>query len=68
MLPDTDESTRTKLVALLRSGLDRLGPASAAAEQAPATPADAVLDPAAEATDEEIFAYIDRQFSEPPRV
>ncbi|ACU75834.1 Acyl transferase [Catenulispora acidiphila DSM 44928] len=68
VLPDTDESTRTKLVALLRSGLDRLGPASAAAEQAPATPADAVLDPAAEATDEEIFAYIDRQFSEPPRV
>ncbi|MEY9930256.1 acyl transferase domain-containing protein/NADP-dependent 3-hydroxy acid dehydrogenase YdfG [Catenulispora sp. GP43] len=70
-LPGTDEATRTKLVALLRSGLDRLGPAtgSGSGEQAAApAPADAVLDPAAEATDEEIFAYIDRQFSEPPRV
>ncbi|MBW8805750.1 MAG: SDR family NAD(P)-dependent oxidoreductase [Catenulisporales bacterium] len=58
-LPAGDEATRTKLVALLRSGLDRLG--------GDRTAAVATADPVDSATDEEIFAYIDRQFSGPAR-
>ncbi|MFL6113813.1 MAG: beta-ketoacyl reductase, partial [Catenulispora sp.] len=74
-LPAGDEATRTKLVALLRSGLDRLG-GDRTATVATADPADpaqapAALDPLADpvdsATDEEIFAYIDQQFSGPAR-
>jgi acyl carrier protein len=54
-LPEDDEATRTKLVALLRNTLDRLGSRTKSAT------ADVVLDPADAATDEEIFAFIDQQ-------
>ncbi|NUR32193.1 MAG: KR domain-containing protein, partial [Catenulispora sp.] len=65
-LPDADKATRTKLVALLRTGLDRLGGDQTIPED-PAQAPDPLSEPEDSATDEEIFAYIDRQFSGPGR-
>ncbi len=60
ILPDRDEATRTKLVAILHSTLDRLGP-GVRANVADVIEADAVLEKVSSASDEEIFAIIDKQ-------
>jgi NAD(P)-dependent dehydrogenase (short-subunit alcohol dehydrogenase family)/acyl carrier protein len=60
VLPDRDEATRTKLVAILHSTLDRLGP-GVRANVADVIEADAVLEKVSSASDEEIFAIIDKQ-------
>jgi len=59
-LPEDDETTRTKLVAILHSTINRLGSAagSAAAE---VVEAGADLESVSAASDEEIFALIDQQ-------
>jgi acyl carrier protein len=59
VLPDRDEATRTKLVAILHSTLDRLGTGAKASTGA--FEADAVLEKVSSASDEEIFAIIDKQ-------
>jgi acyl carrier protein len=59
VLPDRDEATRTKLVAILHSTLDRLGTGAKASTDT--FEADAVLEKVSSASDEEIFAIIDKQ-------
>jgi hypothetical protein len=53
MLPDHDEDTRSKLIAILNSTLTRLGAAPAGAN--------GMHEKIRSASDDEIFAFIDNQ-------